>query len=138
MLQMLWHPIDRLEYMNHLTSFNITTTVKYTENEILKKTGLSQAAFHRKAIDAFLAGDQKIDRRLKIKEISNPEYVKRSFKELIYLDDERRKLLEPIMERENVGITVVLFQALYDYCFEMASVLDHDVVKNIIEGNYTL
>lgn len=40
--------------------------------------------------------------------------------------------------RENVGITVVLFQALYDYCFEMASVLDHDVVKNIIEGNYTL
>jgi len=42
------------------------------------------------------------------------------------------------MERENVGITVVLFQALYDYCFEMASVLDHDVVKNIIEGNYTL
>lgn len=135
---MLWHPIDRLEYMNHLTSFNITTTVKYTENEILKKTGLSQAAFHRKAIDAFLAGDQKIDRRLKIKEISNPEHVKRSFKELIYLDDERRKLLEPIMERENVGITVVLFQALYDYCFEMASVLDHDVVKNIIEGNYTL
>ena len=81
---------------------------------------------------------QVIDRRLKIKEISNPEYVKRSFKELIYLDDERRKLLEPIMERENVGITVVLFQALYDYCFEMASVLDHDVVKNIIEGNYTL
>lgn len=135
---MLWHPNDRLEYMNHLTSFNITTTVKYTENEILKKTGLSQAAFHRKAIDAFLAGDQKIDRRLKIKEISNPEYVKRSFKELIYLDDERRKLLEPIMERENVGITVVLFQALYDYCFEMASVLDYDVVKNIIEGNYTL
>ena len=135
---MLWHPIDRLEYMNHLTSFNITTTVKYTENEILKKTGLSQAAFHRKAIDAFLAGDQKINERFKIKKITDPRYVKRSFKELIYLDDDQKELLKPIMERENVGITIVLFQALYDYCYAMTSVLDEEVVKNIIEGNYTL
>ena len=45
---MLWHPIDRLEYMNHLTSFNITTTVKYTENEILKKTGKTREDFFPK------------------------------------------------------------------------------------------
>ena len=25
-----------------------------------------------------------------------------------------------------------------DYCYAMASVLDEEVVKNIIEGNYTL
>ncbi len=108
------------------------------EKEILKQTGLTQAAFHRKAIDAFLAGDQKINERFKIKKITDPRYVKRSFKELIYLDDDQKELLKPIMERENVGITIVLFQALYDYCYAMTSVLDEEVVKNIIEGNYTL
>ena len=124
--------------MKHLTSFNITNSLKYMEKEILKQTGLTQAAFHRKAIDAFLAGDQKINERFKIKKITDPRYVKRSFKELIYLDDDQKELLKPIMERENVGITIVLFQALYDYCYAMTSVLDEEVVKNIIERNYTL
>ena len=124
--------------MKHLTSFNITNSLKYMEKEILKQTGLTQATFHRKAIDAFLAGDQKINERFKIKKITDPRYVKRSFKELIYLDDDQKELLKPIMERENVGITIVLFQALYDYCYAMTSVLDEEVVKNIIEGNYTL
>ena len=124
--------------MKHLTSFNITNSLKYMEKEILKQTGLTQAVFHRKAIDAFLAGDQKINERFKIKKITDPRYVKRSFKELIYLDDDQKELLKPIMERENVGITIVLFQALYDYCYAMTSVLDEEVVKNIIEGNYTL
>ena len=108
------------------------------ETEILKETGLTQTAFHRKAIDAFLAGKQKIDDRLKIKAQSSPLYIKRSCTELIYLDEERREKLGPVMERENVGITIVLFQALYDYCLQMAYVLDDDIIKKIIDGDYSV
>lgn len=124
--------------MTRLTSFKITTAIKYMETEILKETGLTQAAFHRKAIDAFLAGKQKIDDRLKIKAQSSPLYIKRSCTELIYLDEERREKLGPVMERENVGITIVLFQALYDYCLQMAYVLDDDIIKKIIDGDYSV
>lgn len=123
---------------NRLTSFRITTSVKYLEIEILKATGYTQAAFHRKMIDDFLKGDTKIEEDLKITRRSDPRYVKKSFTEQIYLDSIREQRVKDIAKRENTKKTIVLFQALMNYCLKYAGVVQEDVVKNIIDGNYKI
>lgn len=120
----------------HLTSFKITVSVRYLETEILNETGLPQTVFHRKAIDDFLKGDGKIDEELKITKRTDPQYVKKSYTEQIYLDEVREKKLEAVAEKENTKKTVVLFQALLNFCLKNAHLIDENIVKNIIQGSY--
>lgn len=116
------------------TSFKITSSLNYLENEILKETGLSHTEFQRKAIDAFLQGKQEISPRLKIKRRSDPNYIRKTVKEPIYLDQDREKKIRIVANREGCGITIVLFQALYDYCIAcvMGGIVSKEVIDNIL------
>lgn len=114
------------------TTFNITEMLKYMEMEILRKTELPRTLFHKRAIEYFLAGDQKVEERLKITKRSDPRYVKKTVTEQIALDRTLEKKLLAVAEREECGITVVLFQALLNYCLKCANVLEQDVIDNII------
>lgn len=114
------------------TTFKITTSLQYLEGEILKKTGMLKTAFHKHAIQDFLAGDQKIEERLKIRRFSDPRYVKKDALEQIYLDSFYKEKLKEVAEREGCGITVVLFQALLDYCVKCSFVLEVETVDQFL------
>lgn len=118
------------------TTYKVTSSIKYMEMEILKVSGLSLTAFQRKAIDAFLKGEQKVDDVFKIKRRNEPNYIQKPIAEQIYLDDERAEKLMAIASRENCGITIVLLQAAYNYCLACATMLSQDVINNIITNNY--
>lgn len=116
-----------------LTTIRVTTTLKRMEELILEESGLSKAAFHRRAIDAFVKNNGVVDAQLKIKAKTDPRYVKKPERELVYLDEERKQLLERIALRENTGITIVLYQAIMDYCIEMKKILPEDKLNEILE-----
>lgn len=109
------------------TSFKITRNIKYIEEQILKRTGLSLAAFHRKAIDDFINEKGYVEDRFKIRKTTHPDYVAKDFLENIYIDEEREQLLLKIAEREQCGITIILFQAVYDLCVKWGNLLDEDI-----------
>lgn len=116
------------------TTFKVTRMLQYLQKEILEATMLSKTAFQRKAIDVFLAGDQKINPAFKITSHKDPSFVEKEAVEQIYLDDARRARLQEVADRENVGITVVLFQCVYDYCILMSELVDPRIIQNIIGG----
>lgn len=116
-----------------LTTIRITTTLKRMEGLILEESGLSRAAFHRKAIDSFIKNNGVVDSQLKIKAKTDPRYIRKPERELIYLDKERKEMLEKIALRENTGITIVLYQAIMDYCIEMQKILPKDKLDEILE-----
>ena len=116
------------------TTFKVTRMLQYLQKEILEATMLSKTAFQRKAIDVFLAEDQKINPAFKITSHKDPSFVEKEAVEQIYLDDARRARLQEVADRENVGITVVLFQCVYDYCILMSELVDPRIIQNIIGG----
>lgn len=116
------------------TTFKVTRMLQYLQKEILEATMLSKTAFQRKAIDVFLAGDKKINPAFKITSHKDPSFVEKEAVEQIYLDDARRARLQEVADRENVGITVVLFQCVYDYCILMSELVDPRIIQNIIGG----
>lgn len=116
------------------TTFKVTRMLQYLQKEILETTMLSKTAFQRKAIDVFLAGDQKINPAFKITSHKDPSFVEKEAVEQIYLDDARRARLQEVADREHVGITVVLFQCVYDYCILMSELVDPRIIQNIIGG----
>ena len=116
------------------TTFKVTRMLQYLQKEILEATMLSKTAFQRKAIDVFLAGDQKINPAFKITSHKDPSFVEKEAVEQIYLDDARRASLQEVADREHVGITVVLFQCVYDYCILMSELVDPRIIQNIIGG----
>lgn len=116
------------------TTFKVTRMLQYLQKEILEATMLSKTAFQRKAIDVFLAGDQKINPAFKITSHKDPSFVEKEAVEQIYLDDARRARSQEVADRENVGITVVLFQCVYDYCILMSELVDPRIIQNIIGG----
>lgn len=116
------------------TTFKVTRMLQYLQKEILEATMLSKTAFQRKAIDVFLAGDQKINPAFKITSHKDPSFVEKEAVEQIYLDDARRARLQEVADRENVGITVVLFQCVYDYCILMSELVGPRIIQNIIGG----
>lgn len=116
------------------TTFKVTRMLQYLQKEILEATMPSKTAFQRKAIDVFLAGDQKINPAFKITSHKDPSFVEKEAVEQIYLDDARRARLQEVADRENVGITVVLFQCVYDYCILMSELVDPRIIQNIIGG----
>lgn len=112
--------------MDKLTSIKITESLREMESKLLKVTGLSKTAFHRKAIDKFLERDMTIDDDLMISTRKDPRYIKKTVKECVYLDDVRRERLEKVSAERNVKITILLFQAIMDYCVYMSSSLPEE------------
>lgn len=119
---------------DRMTSIKITTTVAYMQKEILKQSGLSRAVFHRKAIDHFLKSDMIIDTQLRITKTTDPGYVRKPILEHVYLDAERREKLEAASVVTGVGITTLIFQAIMDYCMEMAEWLPEETIQKIMEA----
>ena len=120
--------------MTKLTTIKITSTAKCLEEAICKATGMPKAEFHRRAIDSFLEKGGKVEEDMKITAKTDPRYIKKEERDLIYLDDERREQLEKVLLREKTKITTVLFQAILDYCMEMCDTVPEDVMCSII-GN---
>lgn len=117
-----------------LTTIKLTSTTKYLEKAICEETGMPVAKFHRRAIDNFIEKGGKVEDELKITAKTDPRYIKKEEREFVYLDDERREKLEEISAREGVGITIVLYQAIMDYCMDMSSLVSDEVIKSIL-GN---
>lgn len=119
--------------MEKLTSINITEALQVMENKLLEATGLSRTAFHRKAIDKFLNGDMNIDGDLMITTRKDPRYIRKPVKECIYLDDVRREKLKKVSEEKNIKITILLFQAIMDYCVYMSNNLPEEELEKFLK-----
>lgn len=105
--------------MKKLTFIKVTPEFVEIEKRLLEKTGLSKAAFHRKALEHFLEGSMEIDPDLRITERTNPAYVKRTEREGIYLTDDMRERLKEVAQEKGIKYTVLTFQALLNYCVYM-------------------
>ena len=102
--------------MKRLTTFRITSAMHEVEDYIVQELGMTKAAFHRKAYEAFLAGNQEIDPSLYITKYTDKNYIKRSYVEQTALSDELKEQLKEVADQKGVLFSAVLFQALYDYC----------------------
>lgn len=118
--------------MKKLTTVKITSKTKYLEEIICKITGMAKAEFFRRAIDSFIENEEIVEDELKITKKTDPDYIVKDERELIYLDDVRRDKLEEIALQQNTGITIVIFQALLNYCTKMSSIVPEDILKEII------
>ena len=110
--------------MNTRTTFSVTSKLLEMENKILKETGLSRAAYHRKAIQKYL--DQEcpgINERLLIRQKSNPDYVRRPVVEPVYLSEEHREALKKIAKDYKTSIGTVFLEAMLEYTVLQAELL---------------
>lgn len=104
-----------------LTSFKVTATAKRMEEEIVRQLDISKASFHRRMIDYYLGSNPNVDDRLLIRNHSCSDYIIKSEKEQIYLDQEREEKLRELAKKltqekkQDVTITILLFQALVSY-----------------------
>lgn len=110
--------------MNTRTTFSITAKLAEMENKILDETGLSRAAYHRKAIQKYLDQENpSINERLLIRQKSNPEYVRKSVIEPVYLSLEEREALEKIAKNYKTSIGTVFLEAMLEYTVLQAELL---------------
>ncbi len=116
------------------TSFLITESLAYMTQEILNVTEIPRTLLHKRAFAEFLEGDQVVNERLKITNRKDPRYVHRTHTESIYLEPEQEVGLAEAALKNGCGITLVMFQALMDYCTNHADVLDREVLDTIIYG----
>lgn len=120
--RILW--IKRGRKMTIRTTFSITSKLLDMENKILKETGLSRAAYHRKAVQKYLDQEHPgINPRLLIRQKSNPEYVRKNVVEPVYLSEEHRDALEKIAMNYNTSIGTVFLEAMLEYTVLQAELL---------------
>lgn len=118
------------------TTFNMTTSIKYMQTQILGYTGLSKTAWQRKAIDYFLSGEKKISPSFKIKKRTDPHYISKPVTEQIYLDEEQKRAIEEVARKESCGLTTVLLQCMNDYCIYCIEndLVPQEAVKTLLES----
>jgi hypothetical protein len=114
------------------TTFRITSTLKFIEEEILKDSGLRRVALHNKAYKEFIAGDHYIDEDLKITKRSAPGYVKKPVVEQTYIEEESKEELQKIAEEQGTYLATVLFQALFNYCVNHADLIPQETMEQIL------
>lgn len=103
----------------NLTSFSVNRSVQILEQEILEETGLSKAAFHRKAVEYFYnCGDRHVHPRLLITKRTDPLYVKRDAREQVYVSEKMRTQIKEIsaLPYNQCSDGTVFFHALMIYC----------------------
>lgn len=98
--------------------FYITSGLRGGIDEVLEDTGWSATLFIKKAIDLLLSQPcPKIDERFLITKRTDPEYIKRDHLYHAYIEEDQMEKILEIAEKYNCKYSVVIFQALYDYCF---------------------
>lgn len=117
------------------TTFHVTKSTVLLENEILAQLDIPRLTFHRRAFRYFLDNDIKVHPNLLITERKDPRYIRKTATEQTVIDNDMKAALEEAAERNNCGITIVMFQALMTYCSVVAPiVLGDDVIANITMG----
>lgn len=112
------------------TSFKLTKSLLDLECEILSHMDIPRTTFHRRAIDKFIREGGTINPRLLVTKRNDPQYVKKEEIEQIYLDEERENQLREIADQNNCTVSVVLFQALLDYCCMQAPIVLGDLEEH--------
>lgn len=97
--------------------FYITSGLRGGIDEVLEDTGWSATLFFKKAIDLLLSQpDPKIDKKFLITKRKDPDYMKRDLLYHAYIEEDQMEKILEIAEKYNCKYSVVIFQALYDYC----------------------
>lgn len=102
------------------TTFHVTKSALQFENLLLRYSGTPRAEFHRNMIDYFFQNNIQVHPHLLIRKIYDPNYIKKTEMEQIYLDDFRREQLEKAAKENGCGIGVILFQAMISYSVAVA------------------
>lgn len=88
-----------------------------TINQILKKNEWKKVQFTKKAFSLFLANDEiKIDPQFLILAKTDPNYLSRKVKFQSYAEPDQIIKLEKVAKKVGCKISVVYFQAFYDFC----------------------
>ncbi len=106
-----------------ITTYKVTRSMFIIEHRLLKETGASLVAFQKKAIATFLRGDCKVNPRLKIRAYTDPDYVRKTVREQIILTEAENEALEEVAADEKTTKTVVIFQAMLNFCEMQARLL---------------
>jgi|GEM_PF-3039332 len=102
------------------TSVFITKSTSLVAHEISKKTGITYVRLQNMIVESFLDGERKINPRLEIRAWTDPDYVKRTFREQFGLTPENYKLIKRFADDNGYRIGTVLFQAMLDFVGEWA------------------
>lgn len=102
------------------TTFHVTKSALQFENLLLRYSGTPRAEFHRNMIDYFFQNNIQIHPQLLVRKIYDPNYIKKTETEQIYLDDFRREQLEKAAKENGCGIGIILFQAMISYSVAIA------------------
>lgn len=113
------------------TTFKVPKSLLDLQNAILDKMDIPKTVFHRRMIDDFIGRGGNISPRLLIVNRTDPGYVKKEVSEQIYLDEERESKIHEVMNRYDCKQSVVLFQAMLDYCCMIAPEVLGDMGKYI-------
>ncbi len=97
------------------TTFHITKSAQQFENLLLEHMGIPRTEFHRNMIDYFFQNNVRVHPYLLIRKIYDPNYIRKTELEQIYLDEFRREQLEKAGKENGCGIGVILFQAMISY-----------------------
>lgn len=88
-----------------------------TINQILIKNEWKKVQFTKKAFSLFLSNDDiKIDPQFMITTKADPNYLSRKVKFQSYAEPDQIRDLEKIAKLKGCKISVVYFQAFYDFC----------------------
>lgn len=97
------------------TSFNVTSSTRTVALEIVKELGTKYKTFQTAMVKFWLEGDHKIAPRLEITSYTDPEYVRKDYREHILLEDEDNEMIEYYAEKLGVTKSIILFQAMIDF-----------------------
>lgn len=104
--------------------FYITQGMKESIENLTEIKEITITQFVRKAIQLFLSTDRKIDPTFLITKKTDPDYVNRSTMFATYIEENLMEEILKVAKENNCKYSVVLYQALYDYCLLQMSIED--------------
>lgn len=103
---------DKLSYY---TTYGLKLAAAKHANEL----GIENSAFANLAINKFLKGEQEINPEFLIRKRTDPDYVPRDEMDQIMISPETKEKIQEVAARYKCSMAVVVFQAMYDMCFEI-------------------
>lgn len=105
--------------MGNKYCYYTTYGLKLAQAKYGKELGLNNSAFVNMAINKFLNGDQEINPDFLITIRKDPNYVVRDEMDQVMLSVETKGKLEAIAKKYKCSVAVIVFQSVYDLCFEL-------------------
>lgn len=96
--------------------FKITTGMGQEIERLIKRNGWTKSTFMSRALDYFFSGEMNIDERFLITKRSDPNYVSRDGMLNVRIEKEQFEQIEKVAQMYDCKFTIVVFQALFDYC----------------------